>query len=194
MPGSLPSNWLDSLNYGQSTGGAPGTAETTNTLGTARVDVRVPPDQTRVGGLQITNLVLLLLAMTQDNKGGTRLFTRTQTSTPFGASEQGLWIDTSGNLYFSYGGLNTQLVFGVGQRGWSAITTGTGNTHEYLDVTLGTPFAAATGASGYNIDVQISLTTNTDPAIMWWIVNKTANGFRINFSGDFNGEVRWRAF
>lgn len=194
MPGSLPSNWLDSLNYGQSTGGTPGTAETTSTLGTARVDVRVPPDQTRVGGLQITNLMLLLLAMTQDNKGGTRLFTRTQTSTPFGVSEQGLWIDTSGNLYFSYGGLNTQLVFGVGQRGWSAITTGTGNGHEYLDVVLGSPFGAATGASGYNVEAQISLTTNTDPAIMWWIVNKTGSGFRINFSGDFNGEVRWRAF
>jgi len=182
------------LNYGSSTGGSAGQGETTNTLGVDHKDATTTPDVYHISNTQISQIKNLLLLETADNKGGTRLFTRTQSANPFGANEQGLWIDTSGNLWFSFGGVTTQLVIGVGQRGWSAITTGTGNGHEYLDVTLGSSFAAATGASGYNIDVQISLTTNTDPMIVWDIVNKTSSGFRIRFSGDFNGEVRWRAF
>lgn len=88
-----------------------------------------------------------------------------------------------------------QFFFNHQERGWSAITAGSGNTHEYLDVTLGTAFPAATGATGYTVETQISLTTGTDPGIVVeGIINKTTSGFRINFSGDFNGEVRWRAF
>ncbi len=78
--------------------------------------------------------------------------------------------------------------------GYSAITPGVGNAHEYLDVAWGNPFPAATGADAYNVEVQISLTTATDPIIGWNIVNKTTAGFRIKFSADFNGEVRWKAF
>jgi len=182
------------LLYGTSTGGSAGQGETTSTIGVDHKDAVTTPDVYHISNEQISQLRRLLALMTADCKGGTRLFTRTQSASPFGVNEQGFWIDTSGNLWFSYGGVNTQFAIGVGQRGWNAITAGTGNGHEYLDVTLGSSFAAATGSTGYNIDVQISLTTNTDPMIVWDIVNKTSSGFRIRFSGDFNGEVRWRAF
>lgn len=79
------------------------------------------------------------------------------------------------------------------EQGYSAITTGTGNTHEYLDVSWSTPFDAATGASGYQVVVQISLTSATDEPIGWALANKTTTGFRILFSDSFNGEVRWKA-
>jgi len=106
-----------------------------------------------------------------------------------------VWRKTDGHIYFSISNVDTRLdLAGSINSGFSAITTGVGNTHEYLDVTLGSAFSAATGASGYFVDAQISLTTSTDPGIIWWVVNKTTTGFRINFSGDFNGEVRWRAY
>lgn len=96
--------------------------------------------------------------------------------------------------YMDTTGADSAIGGGHNESNFSAITAGTGNTHEYLDVTMGSSFAAATGASGYAVDVQVSLTTNTDPGIVWWIVNKTSSSFRINFSGSFNGEVRWRAY
>lgn len=99
------------------------------------------------------------------------------------------YFDVQGNVFLLAPSRPTAF-----SSGFSAITTGTGDGHEYLDVTLGSAFPSATGASGYTVEVQISLTTATDPGIVWWIVNKTTTGFRINFSGDFNGEVRWRVW
>jgi hypothetical protein len=78
------------------------------------------------------------------------------------------------------------------ESGWEAITTGSGDTHEYLDVMFDAPFGAATGASGYTMDVQLSLTADTGQ-VTWVIVNKTINGCRIKFSESFNGECRWSA-
>lgn len=104
MPGTTATDWLDSLNWGTSTGGAAGSAETTSTLGTDRTDYRVPPDTYTVGGLQITRVKNLVLAMSQYLKGGTRLQVLTQTSTPFGATEHGFWCDASGNPRFNYNG------------------------------------------------------------------------------------------
>jgi hypothetical protein len=76
------------------------------------------------------------------------------------------------------------------EEGYAAITPGTGNTHEYLDVTFAQPFAGATGASGYKVYVEINC---TDAGLIpgWKSVNKTTSGMRIEFTSDFNGEVRW---
>ncbi len=78
--------------------------------------------------------------------------------------------------------------------GYSAITAGAGNTHEYLDVVFGAPFPGATGADGYEVDVSIRRTNAADPLVTWDLESVTANGFRIKFSADFDGEVRWRAY
>jgi hypothetical protein len=48
------------------------------------------------------------------------------------------------------------------EKGFAAITPGTGNGHEYLDVSWTIPFLAATGASGYSIGAQINPTTLAD--------------------------------
>jgi len=79
------------------------------------------------------------------------------------------------------------------EKGYSAITAGSGAGHEYADFTWTVPFSAATGASGYEVDVQISLTTDGDPIPGYAITNKTTTGFRIRFTTDFDGEVRWSA-
>lgn len=79
------------------------------------------------------------------------------------------------------------------EKGFAAITSGSGAGHDYVDVSWTAPFAAATGASGYEVDVQISLTTDGDPIPGVAITNKTPTGFRIRFTTDFDGEVRWSA-
>lgn len=93
--GTLPSNWLDTLNWGTSAGGAAGLSETTSTLGQDRQDVRVPPDTYHIGNLQLARYNQLLLLMSQYMKGGTRLRVLEQTSNPFGIGEAGFWTDTS---------------------------------------------------------------------------------------------------
>jgi hypothetical protein len=80
------------------------------------------------------------------------------------------------------------------EHGFSAVTAGAGLGHEYVDFSWTIPFAAATGASGYLVDYQISLTTDGDPIPTCAITNKTPTGFRVRFpSGGFNGEFRWSA-
>ncbi|HJU23895.1 MAG TPA: hypothetical protein VJ891_15420 [Casimicrobiaceae bacterium] len=108
MPGTLPTNWLDPVNWGLSSSGAPGLAETVNTLGLDRLDTRVPPDQYRIGGLQISQCKNLLISISAFMKGGTRLQCLYQTSNPFGTSEFGWWVDASGNPRFSTGGVAYQ--------------------------------------------------------------------------------------
>lgn len=100
---------LDPIFWGTSTAGAAVSAETTSTLGVARVDQRTPVDTTRIWGAQINNILFLALAMSATFKSGTRLGASTQTASPFGVTEQGLWIDTAGSLWFSSGGI-AQLV------------------------------------------------------------------------------------
>lgn len=82
------------------------------------------------------------------------------------------------------------------EKGFSAMTSGSsGNTHDFLDVVFGASFAAATGATGYYVECMLSLTSPTAPGIVLeGIVNKTTTGCRLVFSGDFDGEVRWRAY
>ena len=79
------------------------------------------------------------------------------------------------------------------EQGFSAITAGVGAGHEYIDFTWTQPFASATGASGYMVEVQISMTNDGDPIPGIAITNKTPTGFRIRFTTDFDGEVRWSA-
>jgi hypothetical protein len=84
---------LDALNFGTSTSGGAGIAETTSTLGVDRTDARVPPDQNHVWGQQISACKNLLLQMTQYSLGGTRLKVLAQNANPFGANEAGFWTD-----------------------------------------------------------------------------------------------------
>lgn len=78
------------------------------------------------------------------------------------------------------------------ESGWSAITEGSGDTHDYLDVTFDDPFDAATGPNGYN--VEVSVYSYYGDIITWTLANKLTNGFRLLFSASFDGEVRWRAY
>lgn len=88
-------DYISALNWGTSTAGAAGSAESSSTLYTSRLDGQVPPDQYTVSGLQITRLVELGTAMSQYFKGGTRLRVLAQTSSPFGATEYGYWTDNA---------------------------------------------------------------------------------------------------
>lgn len=108
---------LATLNWGASTGGAAGSGETTTTLGVDRQDSRTPPDLTRVWAAQINANKNLLLSMSAFFKGGTRLQVLTQTSNPFGVSESGYYIDTTGKFWGVYNGTPTQLTGGGGSTG-----------------------------------------------------------------------------
>src|SRR5262245_7251182 len=101
MPGTTPTTWLDALIFGTSTGGAASSAETTNTLGLDRLDVRIPPDQYRVGGLQIARFGQLLQKISAFMKGGTRLQVLAQSSNPFGTGEVGFWSDGTNPKFYN---------------------------------------------------------------------------------------------
>ena len=101
---------LGALLWGTSTGGAASAGESTLTLGVDRVDTRTPPDNTHIWGLQINQVKNLGLAISATFKGGTRLGILTQSASPFGATEQGLWCDTAGNPRWSFGGVANTLV------------------------------------------------------------------------------------
>lgn len=90
-----PSTWLSTINWGTSSGGSAGSAETTSTLGTAVADLVVPPDQYHVGNLRIENMRQLLIAMSGYFKGGTRIQVLAQTSNPFSSGEVGFYSDNA---------------------------------------------------------------------------------------------------
>jgi len=79
------------------------------TLGLDRADTRTPPDTSHVWGSQINQVKNLLLLMSATFKGGTRLGVATQSSNPFGASESGFYIDTSGVAWSVFNGTRTSL-------------------------------------------------------------------------------------
>ncbi len=103
MPGVTSTDYLDSLNYAATDTGAALSAETSDTLGTARTDYRVVADSYSVSGLQITRMRDLLVAITEDLKGGSRLRVRKQNTSPFGANELGYWADSGGLPRFNDG-------------------------------------------------------------------------------------------
>lgn len=81
-------DYLSALNYGTS-------AETNSTLGTDRLDYVVPADQYHASGLQISRMKNLLIAITEDSAGGTRLKLPTGTSNRFSVGEYGLQMHAS---------------------------------------------------------------------------------------------------
>jgi hypothetical protein len=95
-------------NWATSTGGAAGSAESTLTLGIDRLDVRAPVDTTRLWGLALNNLKSTVVGITTTFKGGTRLGCLPQSSNPFGASESGCYIDTSGAFWTVFNGTRSK--------------------------------------------------------------------------------------
>jgi hypothetical protein len=77
------------------------------------------------------------------------------------------------------------------ESGYSPIVEGSGDGSDYLDVVFDLPFAGVTGENGYFVEVDIY--NSYGDIIAYSIGAKTVEGFRILFSGSFNGEVRWRA-
>lgn len=128
MPNNTTTGWLDALNWGTTENGDPGIAETGNTLGSDRLDLAVPADQYHIGGLQISRIKNLALAMSQYFKGGTRLQILTQTASPFGAGEVGFWGDnaTTPNARYSDGATANYVAAGaVTSKGDMLIFNGT---------------------------------------------------------------------
>lgn len=132
------SNYIDSLNWGTSTAGSAGSAETSDTLGLERADLREPSTKYHVSNLGIERLRQLGLAMSTTFKGGTRLGALTQTSSPFSASEHGIWVDTAGKFYTCYlgasrgirtSGATTAVAF-------SATPTFAKSLGDYLTITM----------------------------------------------------------
>lgn len=119
-------DYLSTLNWGTSTGGAAGSAETTLTLGQDPLDTRIPPDQYRLSLLQIARIKNLVLSMSQFAKGGTRLQVLAQSSNPFGAGEAGYWTDNSNNPKFTAAN-GTVTTLGAG--GGSLTNTATKTTN-----------------------------------------------------------------
>jgi len=109
---------LDQISYGTTTGGAAGTAETTLTLGVDRLDARTPPDLYHVWAAQLNAVKNVVLKISQDNKGGTRLGTRVQAANPFGAGESGFYIDSAGIGYVVFNGTPQALGSGSSLGNW----------------------------------------------------------------------------
>lgn len=156
-------NALDPINWGTSTGGAAGSAETSSTLGVARIDTRTVPDQYHVWGLQLTALISLGLAASATFKGGTRLGTLTQTASPFGSTEQGFWVDTSNNPKFSAGGISSTVPINTGTTAAQATNV---NTNVIINASAGTittqsaSTAARTAEAGFVVSNSAVLATS----------------------------------
>lgn len=148
---------LNSISWGTSTGGAAGSAESTLTLGVDRSDTRTPPDTNHIWAAQLNNVKAAVLAISQTFKGGTRLGLLTQTSNPFGASESGFYINTSGQAFFVFNGTPTAIGSGSASTGnW----TFTGNVADLSGagaLTLG----GATATSISLAKAAVSLAANT---------------------------------
>ena len=115
-----PTDYIDPLNYGTS-------AETTSTLGLDPLDYRIPPDQYHVSALQIARLKGLLLLMTQDSAGGTRLKVRPTVGNQFGVGESGFQVSASGASLVINGGTPAPLAAApVAAKGDLIIYTGSG--------------------------------------------------------------------
>ena len=121
-------DYVSPLNWGTSTGGAAGAAETTSTLYTDRVDTRIPPDNFTISALQISRMRQLLVSMSAFYKGGTRLQVLAQSSNPFGAGEAGFWSDGTNAKFTNTAGSVTTL--GAGGGGGTLATTYSGGSSQ----------------------------------------------------------------
>lgn len=183
------SDYLSALNWGTSTGGSAGSAETTSTLGNDPLDRAQPTDVYHLSHLQMARMKNLLIAISQDLKGGTRLLSRVQSSNPFGATEAGYYVDSSGSAWLSYNGTRV-LLGGTDKSGIATFTSaGTGAGHDFVDVTFTSNFSN----TSYVISLGLGLTTITDPAPVYFYGSKAVSGFRIQVSDPFDGEISWKA-
>ena len=99
---------IAALNWGTSTGGAAGSGEDTTTVGVDRQDQRTPPGLQYMWAAQFNNVKNLTMKMSQAFKGGTRIQLLPQSSNPFGGTESGCYIDTSGVFWSVYNGTRTK--------------------------------------------------------------------------------------
>lgn len=171
-------DYLSALNYGTSTGGAAGSAESASTLGAARLDRQVPPSQYQVSGLQITRLVEFALAVSSDLKGGTRVRVRKQSSNPFGASESGFYISQAGTGYVVVDGVATAIGGGGG---------GTTQTIDVINATAATgkTITSAVADSGTNVGIIFNNSTAlTGTTKLASFKNNSTEKFYVANNGD----------
>jgi hypothetical protein len=172
---------LNSISWGTSTGGSAVSAESTLTLGVDRADTRIPPDTSHLWGAALNNAKNLLLAMSATFKSGTRLGVATQSSSPFAANEQGLWVDNSGNLKFAYGGVsNTLFSVALGTKG------------DLITYTGAAVAVQGTGGAGNNGFVLTADSTQANGikwaagGVTWPLANGTSTD-TFNYAGTFGG-------
>ena len=168
---------LASLNWGTSTGGAAGAAETTLTLGVNRTDVRTPPDTSHVWAAQIAAMENLLLAMSAAFKGMTRLQVLTQSSNPFSASESGFYIDSAGVAYSVFNGTRTALPF-------AQIVTATFTAVDNVAVSWSNLGGTQSVFQGV---VNI---TDGGGGVVFHTTSLTSTGCTLNASAPFTGTVK----
>lgn len=179
--GSTTTDYLDALNWGT------GTAETTLTLGTDRLDVRIPGDQYHSSHLQLARHNQLLLTMSQYFKGGSRAQLIPQSSNPFGATESGVYVDTSGTLWVVYNG--TRAALSITSQATAATFNGAQSLdgiNPYVDITWP---VAWTSAAAYRITGLTPIITSSAGLITANVKNKTASGCRVLVSDQFTGTV-----
>lgn len=95
---------LDPIKWGSSA-----VADDDTTLGTNRLDLRLPPDNYHVFGEQVTRFRQLLGAMSSHFLSGYRLKLITTNSNPFSSSETGLYATTAGLLQLVHSGTTTTI-------------------------------------------------------------------------------------
>lgn len=135
MPGTTTTTYWDALNWGS------GTAETANTLGTDRLDIRIPSDQYHTSHLQIARMKNLLISISEYMKGGARVRVLPQSSNPFSASESGFYVGDDGNGYVVFEGAATQIGIGGG---------GANTLQEAYDADIG-DIALASGPGAFRL-------------------------------------------
>lgn len=167
---------LASLIFGTSTGGAASSGETTTTLGLDRQDSRVPPDLARVWAAQLNQIKNLLLLITAFWKGGTRLQLLTQTANPFGSSESGLYIDTSGNIYSVFNGARSTI---VAPQLLVATFTAVDNVALSWSNLGGTQY----------VHVGTPIITDGGGGVVFHLTSKTSTGATLNASAPWTGTV-----
>lgn len=141
---------LNSLLWGTSTGGTPGSGESILTLGADRVDARPPPDVTRTWGLQLNQVKNLALAMSSAFKGRTRLQSDPQTANPFGSTESGFYIDGAGQPWSVNNGSRSSLSPTAGLQYFNAADYGASAATADNGPAINLAIAAATSNHGSN--------------------------------------------
>lgn len=173
---------LSALSYGLSTGGSAGSAETTSTLGADALNARQPPTAYQVDNLQITQCKNLLIRITQDLKGGTRLRVRTQTDNPFGATESGFYMDTSGHAYKVYNGTRSRLAAIA-----ESVVTATFAAEEEKLISFPTPSGTYIVSAG-----APNVTSGDAPSSVWCgapSINGANTEVTVYTAGSFTGTI-----